>query len=171
MIGDNIKKIRSEKGISQEELASRLNVVRQTLSKWERGISAPDSQMLIKIAEELGVTANELLYEPNSEEAVTLVTENSTTENTRKGPSPLLMGIFISLGSLSLLVLVYYVMVCISKMRVITNVSGGGIIGGADLPTLIYVLGNGRDIVALVLSLIVLICSVVGVTCLKRRKK
>ena len=171
MIGSNIRKIRTEKGISQEELALRLCVVRQTLSKWERGISAPDSQMLLKIAKELDVNVNELLYEPNSEEAVMSVTENGSADDTRKGTSPLLMGIFISLGSLSFLVLLYYIMVCISKMRTITNINGGGITGGADIPTMIYVLGNGKDIVALVLALTVFICSVIGVIRVRRRKK
>ncbi len=43
MLNENIKNLRKAKGISQEELAVRLNVVRQTVSKWERGISVPDS--------------------------------------------------------------------------------------------------------------------------------
>ena len=51
MLNENIKNLRKAKGISQEELAVRLNVVRQTVSKWERGISVPDSGMLISLAE------------------------------------------------------------------------------------------------------------------------
>ena len=39
MLNEQIKNLRKEKGISQEELAVRLNVVRQTVSKWERGVS------------------------------------------------------------------------------------------------------------------------------------
>ena len=39
MLNENIKNLRKAKGISQEELAIRLNVVRQTVSKWERGVS------------------------------------------------------------------------------------------------------------------------------------
>lgn len=54
MLKDNIKNLRKEKGLSQEELAIKLNVVRQTVSKWERGLSVPDSSMLISLAEELG---------------------------------------------------------------------------------------------------------------------
>ena len=49
MLNENIKNLRKAKGISQEELAVRLNVVRQTVSKWERGISVPDSGMLISL--------------------------------------------------------------------------------------------------------------------------
>ena len=52
ILSENIKNLRKTKGISQEELAIKLNVVRQTISKWEKGLSVPDSEMLIKLAEE-----------------------------------------------------------------------------------------------------------------------
>ena len=61
MLNENIKNLRKAKGISQEELAVRLNVVRQTVSKWERGISVPDSGMLISLAEELDTSVSVLL--------------------------------------------------------------------------------------------------------------
>jgi putative transcriptional regulator len=47
MFGENLKTLRKEKGFSQEQLAARLNVVRQTISKWEKGISVPDAETLI----------------------------------------------------------------------------------------------------------------------------
>ena len=47
MLCENIKAIRKSKGLSQEELAIKLNVVRQTISKWEQGLSVPDADMLI----------------------------------------------------------------------------------------------------------------------------
>lgn len=50
MLSENIKAIRKSKGLSQEELAIKLNVVRQTISKWEQGLSVPDSEMLISIS-------------------------------------------------------------------------------------------------------------------------
>lgn len=53
MLKDNIKSARKSKGLSQEELAIKLNVVRQTISKWEQGLSVPDSEMLISISETL----------------------------------------------------------------------------------------------------------------------
>ena len=55
MFQDNLKALRKRKGITQEELATRLNVVRQTVSKWEKGLSVPDSELLIKLAEILEV--------------------------------------------------------------------------------------------------------------------
>ena len=63
MLNENIKRIRKSKGLSQEELAIKLNVVRQTVSKWENGLSVPDSSMLIMLADELDSTVSELLGE------------------------------------------------------------------------------------------------------------
>ena len=67
MLNENIKRIRKTKGLSQEELAIKLNVVRQTVSKWENGMSVPDSSMLIVLADELDTTVSELLGEPIAE--------------------------------------------------------------------------------------------------------
>ena len=63
MLNENIKAIRKSKGISQEELAIKLNVVRQTISKWEKGLSVPDSDMLISISEALETPVSTLLGE------------------------------------------------------------------------------------------------------------
>lgn len=61
MINENIRKYRKKKGISQEEMAVKLNVVRQTVSKWENGLSVPDADILISIAELLEVSVSQLL--------------------------------------------------------------------------------------------------------------
>ncbi|MDD6888538.1 MAG: helix-turn-helix transcriptional regulator [bacterium] len=61
MLHENLKALRKAAGISQEELAIRLHVVRQTISKWEKGLSVPDAQMLIRIAEVFDVPVSELL--------------------------------------------------------------------------------------------------------------
>ena len=61
MLGKNIKTLRKEKGYSQETLAQQLNVVRQTISKWEKGISVPDAEMLNSISELFEVPVSELL--------------------------------------------------------------------------------------------------------------
>lgn len=63
MLSENIKAIRKSKGLSQEELAVKLNVVRQTISKWEQGLSVPDSDLLISLSEALGTPASALLGE------------------------------------------------------------------------------------------------------------
>lgn len=61
MLSDNIKTLRKSKGLTQEELANRINVVRQTVSKWEKGYSVPDAEMLKKIAEVLETDVSQLL--------------------------------------------------------------------------------------------------------------
>ena len=63
MLNENIKAIRKSKGLSQQELAVKLNVVRQTISKWEQGLSVPDSNMLISISEVLETPVSTLLGE------------------------------------------------------------------------------------------------------------
>ena len=61
MLCDNIKAIRKSKGLSQEELAIKLHVVRQTVSKWEQGLSVPDADMLISLSEALDTPISTLL--------------------------------------------------------------------------------------------------------------
>ena len=68
MLNENMKAIRKSKGLSQEELAVRLNVVRQTISKWEQGLSVPDADMLISISEALETPVSTLLGETVAEE-------------------------------------------------------------------------------------------------------
>ena len=63
MLNENIKTIRKSKGLSQQELAVKLNIVRQTVSKWEQGLSVPDSDMLISLSEALETPVSTLLGE------------------------------------------------------------------------------------------------------------
>lgn len=63
MLNENIRAVRKSKGLSQDELAIKLNVVRQTVSKWENGLSVPDSDMLISISEVLETPVSVLLGE------------------------------------------------------------------------------------------------------------
>lgn len=63
MLNENMKAIRKSKGLSQEELAIKLHVVRQTISKWETALSVPDSDMLIRISEVLETPVSALLGE------------------------------------------------------------------------------------------------------------
>lgn len=61
MLQENIRAFRQKKGMTQEELALRLHVVRQTVSKWEKGLSVPDAELLIRLAEVLEVSVAQLL--------------------------------------------------------------------------------------------------------------
>lgn len=79
MLGENIKNLRKQKGYSQETLANQLNVVRQTISKWETGQSVPDADMLENIANIFEVSVGQLLG--------STISENENTENENNGVS------------------------------------------------------------------------------------
>ena len=68
MLQDNLKRFRKEKGFSQEQLAVRLHIVRQTVSKWEQGLSVPDAEMLVRVSEVLEVPVADLLGKTAGEE-------------------------------------------------------------------------------------------------------
>ena len=61
MLKDNLKTLRKNKGLSQEELSVKLNVVRQTISKWELGLSIPESDILVKLSEYFNVSVEDLI--------------------------------------------------------------------------------------------------------------
>ncbi len=60
-IGDHIKRLRRQKGITQETLAERMHVSTAAVSKWERNESLPDISMLLPLASYFGVSTDELL--------------------------------------------------------------------------------------------------------------
>ena len=70
MLNENIKALRKSKGLSQQDLAGKLNVVRQTISKWEQGLSVPDSDLLISLSEALETPVSTLLGETVMESEV-----------------------------------------------------------------------------------------------------
>lgn len=148
MLSENIKNLRKAKGLSQEELAIKLNVVRQTVSKWEKGISVPDCEIIIRIAESLGVTVSELLgeAEPPCETdeinviaaKLELLNEQFARQNERRRKiwqiiftAVCVLSAGYLLTELSSLLHSHFAM---NAMR--QNLS---IIGGADAPTRIYV--------------------------------
>lgn len=61
MIGDKIKYLRRKKKLTQSQLAKELNVTAQAVSKWEKGLSNPDVEIIIKLSEFFGVTTDYLL--------------------------------------------------------------------------------------------------------------
>ena len=79
MLKENLKTLRKNKGLSQEELSVKLNVVRQTISKWEQGLSVPDAEMLVSISKEFDTSVSELLGENISKQK-----ENSLKEISEK---------------------------------------------------------------------------------------
>ena len=178
MLSENIKNLRKSKGISQEELAIKLGVVRQTVSKWEKGLSVPDSEMLIRLAEELNTTVNVLLGETVSQNDITeiqilaakleLLNEQFAKRN--KSRRLILIFIFIAIGILALRVLVFGLIEFLFMLdAMIRTDSSIGIIGGADGPTAIFVASEGFVPVKIIVAAIVLIVAVVGIY--KTRKK
>lgn len=75
MLGENIRNARQKQGMTQEELAVRLHVVRQTVSKWEKNLSVPDVQCLQELAQVLQVSVSALLG-AEAEQAQGSETEN-----------------------------------------------------------------------------------------------
>lgn len=67
-VGKNIKKIRKEKNLTQDDLAERLYCTRQTISNYENGKSEPNIALLVEIAKVLEVEVNDLIYGPKKKE-------------------------------------------------------------------------------------------------------
>ena len=67
-IGEIISSLRKEKGMTQNELAEKMNVTDKAVSKWERNLSCPDVNSIPKLAEILGTTVDKLLNAPTKQE-------------------------------------------------------------------------------------------------------
>lgn len=112
MLSENIKAIRKSKGLSQEELAIKLHVVRQTISKWEQGLSVPDAEMLLALSAVLETPVSTLLGETASEskpDDVTVLAEkleviNMQLASAKAAKRKTLHILFISLCAIMMLV-------------------------------------------------------------------
>ncbi len=179
MLNENIKNFRKAKGFSQEELAMKLNVVRQTVSKWENGLSVPDSEMLIRIAEELDTSVNVLLdktINPDDNPEIKIIASKleiineqiaKYNESRRKKYRAVCIIIFV----VSLCVLVCGTVAFISHFSFMNDIdSTTAIIGGADGPTAIFVArSNTARIMPLIASFAVAVASLIGIY--KNRKR
>lgn len=112
MFSENLKALRKQKGMSQETLAQQLHVVRQTISKWEKGLSVPDADMLIRIAELFEVSVSDLLGEQIQREpemsqvAAQLALLNEQLANRTRRHRRILKGVLIGLAAVVVLTLV-----------------------------------------------------------------
>lgn len=180
MLSENIRNLRKAKGISQEELAVKLNVVRQTVSKWEKGLSVPDAEMLIRIAEELDTTVNVLLGESvevcdTSEiralsAKLELLNEQFAKHNEKK--RKMWRIIFIILGVIALCSVSKIIAEQIYFLKIMAEMNsnvGVGIIGGADRPTYIYISNASFEIINILGSILLAGLSVFGIYRTKRR--
>ena len=179
MLQENLKILRTQKGMSQEELADRLNVVRQTVSKWEKGLSVPDSEMLIRIAEVFEVSVGELLGEtivPETEKSelqqLSEKLENLNAmmaERNARSKSLMKVAAICMIVAASVFALVEIVPLIALTVLLAKPIDAGsvGIIGGADGPTAILVSGNCGGIVLAVLVL----AAVTVIILLRKRRK
>ena len=162
MLDQNLRALRQRKGLSQEELAVQLHVVRQTVSKWEKGLSVPDAQMLIQIAEALDTTVNALLGAPVEEEeesalaavSARLEALNSQFARCAERRRKLLRIACAIVAALSLLLLAAELAAVLYHHQAQDSLRAAeAIIGGADQPTAIF-LGPAQMPVGMTLTLL-----------------
>ena len=172
MLSENIKRMRKGKGMPQEELAEQLHVVRQTVSKWEKGLSVPDSEMLVRLADALETTVSALLDETPAPtqndptlqdladklECLNARFARQATRRRRIGG-----GVLIALTVLVAAHLAAYLWVSFQLTASID--AGVSMIGGADGPTSILVstapLGGNPFVI--VLDALLLVGGIVGI--------
>lgn len=154
MLSENIKTLRTGKSLSQEELAERLHIVRQTVSKWEQGLSVPDADMLIRLADVFEVPVGELLGEtlPDAGQkselqaiADKLEQLNSLLAQRNAQHRRLQRICAVCLLVTAAVVACGVLLPSLSISLLLTMHSGAasvGVIGGADGPTAIFVAGS-----------------------------
>ncbi|MDO5392023.1 MAG: helix-turn-helix transcriptional regulator [Eubacteriales bacterium] len=176
MLNENIKALRKAKGLSQEELAIKLNVVRQTVSKWEKGLSVPDAGMVIQIAEVLDTTVNILLGEeiPSSEEpdfvktlAAKLEVLNEQYSKQNENRRKILRIVFAVIFTVSVVSLIRYVLFFTSIYQM-KNIGGADastnvtVIGGGDVPAYIPIWYYLSVLKPVLLSTLIAVASAIG---------
>ncbi len=146
MLQDNIRSLRKARGLSQEEVAQRLHITRQTLSKWENGLSVPDAQLLLKLAEILEVSVAQLLEgstETNEEEQDTVAEQLERlnlllAERNRRSRRiwRIVAGVLIGAAVVTMLLLLLSV-IAFRSFTTDSTVSGGEevVVAGDDLPS------------------------------------
>ena len=181
MLGDNLKKLRQSRGLSQEEMAGKLNVVRQTVSKWEKGLSVPDSEMLMEIARQFEIPVSTLLGEtPGLEDEASdmrIVLEKLTLINEQLARSAqakrrALRAVCISVIAVAGMYLVLDLLInCLPVFVNNVEASSIGIIGGADGPTAIFVSEIFGHPLAFIVLAAALIAAVAGLVYKRKKKK
>lgn len=172
MLHENLQALRKAKGLSQEELAEKLHVVRQTVSKWEKGLSVPDADLLIRLAEVLGTTVGTLLgdkVEPEETPELRQLSEklaqlNEELARQKDRSRRRQRTVFFLIGTLAL-GLLFYELVPLYHRSAPDGMGENAIaiIGGVDGPTAIFlstaVWHGGR----ILLAILALVLSVFGI--------
>lgn len=129
MFQENLKTLRKQRGFTQETLAERLNVVRQTVSKWEKGLSVPDAELLVKLSEILEVPVSTLLgrriegeTEPNAvAEQLARINEQLVIKNRRA--KRIWTVVAIAIGGWLLLQLLVFASVLLFRVEVSNGIT------------------------------------------------
>ncbi len=181
MLSENIKNLRKEKGISQEELAAKLNVVRQTVSKWEQNLSVPDSEMLIKIAEIFEVSVGTLLGETieikdtKSElKEISQKLENLNAMMAERNSRSRRIWLTAVAACLIIIAAIMIAYIVLSTIRILTFISpcaSVGIIGGADGPTQILISSTVNWFDIIIAAVVTVIIITISIFLLKKAKK
>ena len=179
MLSDNIRNFRKAKGLSQDELAIKLNVVRQTVSKWEKGLSVPDSEMLVTLAAELGTTVNALLgetVEPDVNSELRIIANKlevineymvKQSESRRRAWRV----VFSIIAVCSAVILIVALLGYIRFVSVTGDLfAEASVIGGADGPTSIFVSGVRFSPVPVVITGIAALVSAFGLYKMRRKQ-
>lgn len=167
MLCENIKMLRRSRGLSQEELAIKLHVVRQTVSKWEKGLSVPDAETLMNIAEELDTTVAALLGEtaaPGDRGELKVIAaklevlnEQFAKQNERRRRT--WRAVFLIMGILTAGAVLFEALGLLHHQYVMEEMeASSAIIGGYDGPTDIFVSNislRGTWVVACVIGAII----------------
>lgn len=169
MLNENIKKLRNAKGLSQEELANELNIVRQTLSKWEQGLSVPDADMLIKLSACLGVSPSMLLGDEISDAgesmadlAEKLEKENAVLARRNERNRRALRWVSAALCMLCICLLFYAIVPALAGISFRVDSASVGVIGGADGPTSIYITSASLNWPMVIVVFLLLAASIAG---------
>jgi len=169
MLNENIKALRKAKGLSQEELAIKLNVVRQTVSKWEKGLSVPDAGMVIQIAEVLDTTVNVLLgEEPDFIKTLAakleVLNEQYSKQNEKR--RKIWRVVFTVVLAVSVVSLIRYLFFfgSIYQMKNIGDTSTSvTVIGGADVPAYIPIWYYFSVLKPVLFNVLLLVASAIGI--------
>ncbi len=102
-LGEKIYELRTQRNLSQGDLANELNVSRQSISKWENGNSTPDLEKIVKLAEIFNVSLDELIKNEEKEVSIIDTPEQNTTLQTKTREKKIGKGLLIA-GVISIFV-------------------------------------------------------------------
>lgn len=120
-LADKILNLRKARGMSQDDLAEKLNVSRQAISRWEMGTAQPDTPNVLQLSKLFGVTTDYLLnddYESDHDVPVVIETETITKAEANRQLA------FIVLTGLNVMILIYQLIVCFILQNAIFSLAG-----------------------------------------------